>query len=121
MMRDATKILKKYTGLQLDPELLWDPNGSAVTRQLAVAIEEVNSIERELVRAAFQLRELADKIESSVDAGPGETYRSLNPHGELQGNSAGRVEILIASHSERIGKLKLLATLYKIENGITGS
>lgn len=118
MSRDTSKILKKFTGLEIPEDRLWNVNASPVVRMMVTTIEEINGLEREMIRAANQLRDLANKVEAYVDAAPGQPVRHLNPSGEMQGSSAGRIEMTIASHAEKVNTLNKLAHIYKIEAGL---
>jgi hypothetical protein len=111
------KIVTKYTGLAITEDDLYGKPAAefATLRAIEMTAENIHSVERSLTRAAVQLRELADKIDSNVNAGPSDRVYGLNPLGELQGNESGRVNSTIATRDALIDQLKTLVHLYRGE------
>jgi hypothetical protein len=114
-MRSYAKIVKKYTDVDVTEESMFSKEASRTLRAMTTVVDKIEMLEHSLTRAASQLRDLADKIDGNVKAGPGDRIRTLNPMGELQGNDAGRVDGTIAVRDAMISQLQILAHIYREE------
>lgn len=111
---DTTKIVAKYTGVELAEEELWGRKATANHRLLSSIADKIGSVERRLDRAASQLLDIAERIEATLEAQPGERFRGLNPLGEFQGNDASRIDALIAERAALIESLQMVMSLDRV-------
>lgn len=111
---DANKIVAKYTGVELAEEELWSKGATANHRLLFSIANKIESVELRLARAAAQLLDIAERIESTLEAQPGERFRGLNSLGEFQGNDASRIDALIAERSALIESLQMVMSLDRV-------
>lgn len=111
---DASRIVAKYTGVELAEEELWGRKATANHRLLNSIADKIESVERRLDRAASQLLDIAERIEATLEAQPGERFRGLNPLGEFQGNDASRIDALIAERAALIESLQMVMSLDRV-------
>lgn len=120
---ETSDMIKFFTGLEVTEDRLWSRESSEVERMMVTAVEEIRTLDRELIRASQALHALAAKIEANVDAveatkrDPQHRFFQLNPSGEIQGGVIGRVDVIIATREAKITQLKYLAHLHRQATG----
>ena len=105
---DTLKMIATLTGVEFTEEELYSRKATAVRRMIATVADKIESDNRELARAAEELKRLAAKIETDLTAEPGTRYLPLNAGGEMNGSTLGRLDATIVRRAAYIEQLKML-------------
>lgn len=105
---DTLKLIAVMTGVEFTESQLYGREATPVRRLVVTVAEQIESANRELERAIMAMQDLAVKIRTDIKAQPGDRYVPLNPNGELNGSTLGRLDATIVRRAALIEQLKML-------------